>query len=86
MNSNGLYTPEQQIAALRASNADMRRRLLEMDHRILDADATRRAVARGYADECGQLQKLRDDAVGILNVLVEVGVVTRERLNAAIGV
>jgi hypothetical protein len=62
----------------------MQRRLLDNDRKILDAEQTRRAVAQAYEDECQRLGQLRDDCVVILNVLVEAGVVTRERLNQAI--
>lgn len=59
-------------------------RSLEIQRSVPTAHTLRPMLLDIYASECGHLEKLRDDAVRILTLLVEKGLVSQEELNAAV--
>lgn len=63
---------------------EIEKHAIEIQRAIPTADTLRPVLLDIYAEECGRLEALRDDAVRILTLLVEKGLVSQEELNAAI--
>lgn len=65
--------------------ADVEERTIETQRSIQTEHTLRPMLLDIYAAECGRLEELRDDAVRILTLLVEKGLVSQEELNRAVG-
>jgi len=89
MSSSGgvVLTVEQQLAQMHRQVLDLRREQAELRHtvaRATDSAAIRATLLGVMQDEYAELDQLRRDAVALLNLLVERGLVLRADLNAAI--
>lgn len=71
-------------ARLDKSAADTMQLLTVFHENFLTPKTVRDLVDERLGEEYVRLTKLRDDAIAVLEVLVEAGVVTRERLNEAV--
>jgi hypothetical protein len=58
--------------------------LLDTRHLVPTADSVREVAAEVYEEKAVELEKLRDDAIKIIQVFIRAGVVTQEDLNAAV--
>ena len=86
-NGGVVLTVEQQLAQMHRQLLDVRREQLELRQAVAHAtsEAAIQGMLRGVLQsEYAELDTLRRDAVAILNVLVECGLVGRAKINDAV--